>query len=213
MVNDGFLGCKSSGALRTTFPQEIAVIRRIHSCAARQQRSLAITFDGFRLGLAFVAALGALGGAHAVQADAPTGDTIDGIRCDRSEGAVFHIHQHVMLLDHGRSVPIPNDVGRPVLGECLYWIHTHSADGIVHVESPVFRSFTLGNFFDVWGQPLSATAAGPARFKKGALRAYVDGRRYSGDPRGIEMTLHADIVLEAGQPYHTPAPFTDWNGN
>ena len=29
------------------------------------------------------------------------------------------------------------------------WLHTHAADGIVHIESPVDRTYTLGNFFDV----------------------------------------------------------------
>ena len=60
---------------------------------------------------------------------------------------------------------------------------------------------------------MSPTAVGPVRVKKGALRVYVDGNRYAGDPRKIELTLHADIVLEAGPPYVAPAPFTDWNGN
>ena len=154
-----------------------------------------------------------LGAACAAWAEVPTGQTIDGIRCDTSEGAVFHIHQHVAILDRGGAIPIPSDVGRPALANCLYWIHTHTPDGIIHVESPLFRTFTLGNFFDIWGQPLSPTAVGPVRVKKGALRVYVDGNRYAGDPRKIELTLHADIVLEAGPPYVVPTPFTDWNGN
>lgn len=29
-------------------------------------------------------------------------------------------------------------------GTCFYWLHTHAADGIIHVESPVHRVFTLG---------------------------------------------------------------------
>jgi len=149
------------------------------------------------------------GRASAQTAGAPA---IDGIRCDQMEGAVFHIHQHLTLLDHGKAVTIPSDVGRPLLGGCFYWLHTHTPDGLIHVESPAFRTFTLGQFFDVWGQPLGPTAAGPARFKKGALRVYVDGSRYTGDPRAIELNQHADIVLEAGPPYSKPVPFTDWQG-
>ncbi len=158
------------------------------------------------LALAFGAPAGA---ARAQDGSAPA---IDGIRCDSAEGALVHIHQHLTLLDRGNPVPIPADVGRPLLAACFYWLHTHAEDGIVHVESPVSRSFTLGEFFDIWGQPLSATAAGPVRFKPGHLRAYVDGARYSGDPRRIELAQHADIVLEAGPPYARPVPFTDWRG-
>jgi hypothetical protein len=149
----------------------------------------------------------------AARAEVPTGETIDGIRCDSAEGAVFHIHQHLTILDHGRQIDVPGDIGRPVLGQCFYWLHTHDTDGIIHVESPIYRSFTLGNFFDIWGQPLSTTAVGPARIGKGQLRIYVDGSRYSGNPREIGLTLHADIVLEAGPPYSVPKPFTNWQGN
>ncbi|MBC5799294.1 MAG: hypothetical protein GIX03_05365 [Candidatus Eremiobacteraeota bacterium] len=150
--------------------------------------------------------------AVAAQAEPPTGATVDGIRCDQAEGAVFHIHQHLTLLDHGKNVPIPDDVGRPLLGNCLYWIHTHTPDGIIHVESPLFRTFTLGNFFDVWGEPLSPTAAGPVHVRKGTLRVYVNGSPYHGDPRKIELSQHTDITLEAGPPYRKPRPFNAWQG-
>ena len=75
----------------------------------------------------------------------------------------MHIHQHVAILDHGRAVTIPEDVGRPLVSQCYYWIHTHTPDGIIHVESPNFRSFTLGNLFDIWGQPLSRRIGRRAR--------------------------------------------------
>jgi len=150
--------------------------------------------------------------AGAALGDPPTGAPIDGIRCDRVESSVFHIHQHLTIYDRGKPVVIPSDVGRPVLGNCLYWLHTHVADGIIHVESPVVRPFHLGDFFNVWGQPLSTTRIGPLKVPKRKLRIYVDGRPYAGDPRKIELTQQADIVLEAGSPYRKPSPFTDWKG-
>jgi hypothetical protein len=145
-------------------------------------------------------------------ADVPSGQPIDGIRCDQMEGAVFHIHQHLAIYVRGKPMTVPSDVGRPFLAQCLYWLHTHTPDGIIHVESPIFRTFTLGQFFDVWGQPLSATAVGPVSVRKGTLRVYVDGARYTGDPRKIELDQHADVVIEAGPPYAKPSPFTDWKG-
>ena len=146
-------------------------------------------------------------------AEMPAGQTVDGIRCDSSEGAVFHIHQHLTILDHGKPIDIPSDVGRPEAGACFYWMHTHTSDGIVHVESPVMRTFTLGNFFDIWGEPLSTTHVAAIVLKKGQLHVFLDGEPYHGDPRSIEMSLHADIVLEAGAPFVKPTPFTDWQGN
>lgn len=142
----------------------------------------------------------------------PAGQAVDGIRCDTAEGAVFHIHQHVTIADHGKPIVVPSDVGRPLAASCLYWLHTHDSDGLIHVESPKFRSFTLGNFFDVWGQPLSRTVVSSARVKRGAMRVYVDGARYTGDPRKIGLSQHTDIAIEAGPPYRKPEPFTDWKG-
>ena len=150
--------------------------------------------------------------AGTVRAAAP-GATIDGIRCEAMEGAVFHIHPHLAIFDRGKAVTIPDDVGRPLGAQCLYWIHTHTDDGIIHIESPVFRTFTLGQFFDVWGQPLSATNVAGFKIAKGQLHAFVNGAPYKGDPRKIELAQHTDIVLEAGAPYHKPEPFTAWNGN
>ena len=143
----------------------------------------------------------------------PTGQPVDGIQCQAMEGAVFHIHQHLAIFDHGQSVPIPPDLGQDSPTQCLYWIHTHTPDGIIHIESPKFRSFVLGNLFDIWDQPLSATAVASAHIKKGQLRAYVNGKRYLGDPRKIDLAQHTDITLEAGPPYAKPVPFTNWGGN
>ncbi len=146
-------------------------------------------------------------------AEAPTGQTVSGIRCDRAEGVAFHIHQHLTLLDRGKQVAVAGDVGRPLVGQCFYWLHTHSEDGIIHVEAPVIKSFTLGQFFDVWGQPLSAKRAGPLRAGGGTtLRFFVNGTRWEGDPRKIELNQHSDIVIQAGPPFPKPAAFTDWNG-
>jgi len=148
--------------------------------------------------------------AYAAPADAPAAPVIDGIHCDQEEGAKFHIHQHFAPFDHGKPVAIPSDVGIPLLARCLYWVHTHSSDGLIHIESPVFRTFTLGEFFDVWGQPLSATRMGPAKFSPGQLHAFVNGQPYKGNPRKIELLEHSVIVLEAGPPYAKPKPFTGW---
>lgn len=151
---------------------------------------------------------------HPAAAAPPAGQPVDGIRCDSMEGAVLHIHQHVAVFDHGRPVPIPEDLGRPLAAQCLYWIHTHTPDGIIHVESPSFHTFTLGNVFDIWGQPLSATNVAGARPNAGErVVTWVDGRRVGGSPRAIELTGHLEVTIEVGPPYRKPAPFTAWNGN
>jgi len=84
----------------------------------------------------------------------------------------------------------------------------------VHVESPNFRTFTLGNFFDIWGEPLSAHNVASAKPKPGEhIAVWVAGHPSTADPRTIPLTQHLDVTIEVGPPYTKPAPFTDWNGN
>jgi hypothetical protein len=151
-------------------------------------------------------------GAHAQQGPtAPNGETVGGIACDAQEGQRIHIHQHLVIFDHGHEVAIPPNVGQPAAKRCIYWLHTHTPDGIIHIEAPLDRSFTLGDFFKVWGQPLSRSKAATAvAAKGGSLKVWVDGKPYAGDPSKIPLEAHTDIVIEAGPPFPKPPRFTNW---
>lgn len=141
----------------------------------------------------------------------PRGDPVAGMSCDAMEGSRIHIHQHLTILDHGTPIAIPPNVGQPAEKRCIYWVHTHTPDGVIHIEAPQSRSFTLGDFFAVWGQTLSRTQAASALAAKGqTLRVWVNGTRYTGDPRAIALAAHTDIVIEAGPPFPKPPRFTTW---
>ena len=75
---------------------------------------------------------------------------------------------------------------------------------MIHIESPAQQAYTLGNFFDVWQQPLSANQLGP---NSGSAITYVDGQRYAGDPRQTQLAAHTVIQLDLGQDV-PPAAFT-----
>jgi hypothetical protein len=142
---------------------------------------------------------------------AVAGRPVAGISCDAMEGSRIHIHQHLAIFDHGKPVAIPADVGRPQTARCLYWLHTHTPDGIIHIEAPADRSFTLGDFFEIWGQPLSRTQAASAMgTRKVPLKVWVDGKVYLGDPRKIVLASHTDITIQAGPPFTKPTLFTTW---
>lgn len=134
---------------------------------------------------------------------------IDGIPCDEMEGGAVHLHAHLSVIERGSPVVIPEDVGQPLGGGCAYWLHTHRTDGVIHVESPVVRSFTLGEFIDVWGphDPNLADAGSPE-----PRRVWVDGTVYTGPLHGIVLRRHTDVVIEVGEPFFAPTPFTDWRG-
>jgi hypothetical protein len=143
------------------------------------------------------------------------GEAIDGITCDASEQVLFHIHAHLTVDVGGKARRIPAGIGvgppRQVAstargafvegGSCFMWLHTHSADGIIHTESPITRTYTLGEFFDIWGQPLSRQRVGPAR---GPVTALFNGRVYTGNPRTIPLLAQAQIQLEVGKPLIAP---------
>ena len=162
------------------------------------------------------------GPALASTAGKATGQTVDGIQCQTNEQTIFHIHAHLTVYVNGAARQIPAAVGIPGAqpqstpqgpfigsGTCFYWLHTHAADGIIHVESPVHRTYTLGNFFDEWRQPLSPTQVGPV---KGKVVAIYNGQRYVGNPRDIPLNAHAQIQLEVGTPLVAPQHITFPNG-
>jgi hypothetical protein len=140
---------------------------------------------------------------------------IDGIRCQRAEQVLFHIHAHLTVFVNGAPRRVPYGIGIPgaqvtptslgpyvAAGSCFYFLHTHAADGIIHIESPVQRTYTLGNFFDVWGQRLSRNEVGPV---SGPVTALYNGQVFRGTPRDIPLTRHAQIQLEVGRPLVAPA--------
>ena len=164
-----------------------------------------------RIIAALALGLAASGAAAQSPSVAAAGLPINGISCDAQEGQRIHIHQHLVIFDHGKQVAIPPNVGQPAGRRCIYWLHTHTPDGIIHIEAPQDRSFTLGDFFKIWGEPLSRTQASSARASKTAnFKVWVDGRPYKGDPRAIKLKAHTDIVIEAGPPFPKPPSFTNW---
>jgi hypothetical protein len=151
-------------------------------------------------------------------ATAATGQPVDGIGCSAGEQTVFHIHAHLTIFINGQQRQVPAAIGIPGAqaqstpqgpfigsGTCFYWLHTHAADGIIHIESPVQRTYTLGQFFDEWGLPLGPQQVGPAR---GPVTALYNGQVYQGNPRNIPLTAHARIQLEVGKPLVAPVSIT-----
>lgn len=140
-----------------------------------------------------------------------TGAPVDGIPCGQGHDAE-HYHAHLALFANGQQIAIPAAIGidsaffrgdsLAIAGKCFYWLHTHDRSGIVHVEpEETGHTFTLGQFFDVWGEPLSTDGA--AGFS-GPVAVYVDGQQYTGDPRALVLKAHQQITLEVGTPRVAP---------
>ena len=150
---------------------------------------------------------------------ATAGQAIDGISCETSEQTVFHIHTHLTIFVNGQPRQVPAAIGIPGAvaqqtkagpfigsGTCFYWLHTHAADGIIHIESPVERTYTLGEFFDEWGQPLGPDQVGPA---KGKVTVIVNGQVFKGNPRDVPLGAHENLQVDVGSPLIAPETI-DW---
>jgi hypothetical protein len=139
-----------------------------------------------------------------------TGNTVDGIKCDQLEQVAYHIHAHLAIFVNGSQRTIPEGIGIApprqtqsgatgqfvTGGSCFYWLHAHTADGVIHIESPTQKLYTVGQYFDIWRQPLSPTQVGPAT---GAVTAYVNGKRFMGNPRDIQLDKHTLVQLDVGK--------------
>jgi hypothetical protein len=130
------------------------------------------------------------------------------VGCSQMEQLTYHVHAHLALFDQGQPVPVAANVG--ILPTCISWLHTHAADGILHIEAPAPHVYTLGQFFRVWGQPLDAThLLNRTADGEHEIRAYVGGEAYTGGPpESIRLTPHAVIVLESGPPFVPPPSYT-----
>jgi hypothetical protein len=151
----------------------------------------------------------------ASNASIATGQTVDGIQCNAGEKLAYHVHTHLTVFVNGFQRQIPYGIGivpprqlentsaGPFVagGSCFYWLHTHADDGIIHIESPTFKTYSLGQFFAIWRQPLGPDQVGPA---KGKVTAFYNGKLYKGNPQNIPLGSHYQVQLDVGTPLIAP---------
>ncbi len=118
---------------------------------------------------------------------------IDGIPCESKEFGSFHVHAHLDVFVDGHAYSVPALVGTED-NTCLYWLHTHSTDGIIHIEAPQTQDLTLNQFLDMWKK----TASTPP--PTGDPIIYVNGQVVSTTPANTKLNAHDEIVLVYGNP-------------
>jgi hypothetical protein len=137
-----------------------------------------------------------------------TAGAVDSPRLPCGPPAASRFGIHLELFVDGWVVLVPSGIGirRPWVGTvpyvrsgaCEQPIVTREPTGVVEVSG---KGHTLGDLFDIWGQPLGPD--GFARYR-GAVTAHVDGHLWDGDPRTIPLGRHAQIVLQVGRPRIRP---------
>jgi hypothetical protein len=124
-----------------------------------------------------------------------------------------HVHAHLSIAIDGKPVTVAGGIGLDEKHGFATALHTHDTSGIVHVESPVTRDFTLGQFFTEWGVRLDRSHVGAAGGDVAeTVTVFVDGERRAGDPASI--VLHdlddIDLIVAPAGTVVRPAPAFDW---
>ena len=132
------------------------------------------------------------------------GQQVDGINCVGSLNNQFHHHVHLSLFVNGTQIAVPKGTGMKDPGhnsfiyhaDCFYALHTHDQTGIIHIEPRTSLTFTLKQWFDLWGEPLSTN--GFAGYT-GSVAVYLNGVYQPGmDPNTITFSPYLEITLVIG---------------
>jgi hypothetical protein len=139
--------------------------------------------------------------AYGQTANFPNDDLliIDGIECAEAEQFAFHIHTQFNITINNQSYPIPAGIGI-IPNNCIYWMHTHDESGLIHIESPIKKEFTLGQFLDIWNRFNSSDTVVQYITNNninGTILVYINGTQMnnSTDHRDIELKDRGNITL------------------
>jgi hypothetical protein len=122
-----------------------------------------------------------------------------------AEGTVMHTHANLQIFVHAKAETVPVNIG--ITDTAIQSLHTHDTNGTVHMESSVARTFTLGEFFDVWGVRFTPSCLGAyCNGGDNTLQVFVNGQEQTGDPTQIAMNDQDVIVVTYGNPTELPNP-------
>ena len=146
------------------------------------------------------------------------GQTVDGLQCLPQQGGALHIHQYLDLYINGQQQTVPPGTGIVNSAGCLYPLHAHDGEpNIIHNETDQHNvTFTLGQFFDIWGVKLSSAQVGNYQVD-GSHKLVIklvanDGTvtTYTGNPHDLKLSDQETIYLLYNSPNVPLKPFTDW---
>ena len=146
-----------------------------------------------------IIAVAAAGTAGAVLYQPAPVMAISGVECHRAEQTNYHVHSHIDVFVDGQKKEVPASIGILSSPSCFFWLHTHLSDGVIHVEAPQARKFTLGQFLDIWNQTRDSNGLFNSVSDKN-VTAYVNGNQFEGDYRDIQLESRKQIVLAYGEP-------------
>jgi hypothetical protein len=141
-----------------------------------------------------------------------------GLVLENKEFLLYHVHAHLDVFIDNQKVIVPAGIGinikdpgvhhsdnPPSYGgikqcaqPCISPLHTHTIDGVLHTESKKSEPNTLGQFFIEWNVKLDANCVGSYCAPATEVAFYVDGLKFTGDPRTITLTDKKEIAIVIG---------------
>jgi hypothetical protein len=119
------------------------------------------------------------------------------------QNLALHIHPILEIIENGEPVTVPANIG--VSSTCMAEVHTHDVTGTIHVESTEpGKSFTLADFFTVWGVSIERNGAAPTIVVDGEEAVSADLVVLE-DLQRIELTYETQEVRE-GEEETEPEP-------
>ena len=146
-------------------------------------------------------------------ANPDAGVRLAGLHSLTAEGQALHFHTHLDIFVNGQRVTVPANIGINVSTHTLSELHTHDSTGIVHIEAPeTTHRYVLGQLFDEWNVWLDKTHLDGLTNASGhTLAAFVNGKKFNGNPAQIELKKHGEIALMFGasaQQANPPSSYT-----
>ena len=155
-----------------------------------------------------------------------------GLTPETHEFVFLHIHSHLDVFVNGTPMVIPAAIGiethdprvrrfkapdgttaygginPPCAQPCISPLHTHFDDGVLHTEAKQNQFNRLGQFFTEWNVRLDDKCVGGFCKPTAPVAVYVNGDRYTGDPRAIKLKDREEIAIVIGTPPQTiPSSF------
>jgi hypothetical protein len=146
-----------------------------------------------------------------------------GLAAEFHETLTHHVHAHLDVFVNGKQVVVPAGIGintadpgvkkfkapdgstawggiQQCSSPCISPLHTHDDTGLLHTESASAVPNRLGQFFAEWGVKLDSECVGGYCRPADSVLVFVDGKRFDGDPRTIELTDRKEIAIVIGSP-------------
>jgi hypothetical protein len=148
-----------------------------------------------------------------------------GLTPELFEHLTYHVHSHLDIFVNGRPIPIPAGIGINTRDPgvksgnlpdgsigyggiercrlpCISPLHTHADYGLLHTETSTPSPNRLGQFFTEWAVRLDRRCVG-GYCKPDSIVVYVNGKRFSGNPRNILLANKTEIAIVIGRPPKT----------